>query len=34
MIEAKAKDEAMFKLIRELKYKTNYYFINDTSFKI
>ena len=32
MIEAKAKDEAMFKLIRELKYKTNYKFINDTSF--
>ena len=34
MIEAKAKDEAMFKLIRELKYKSNYKFINDTSFII
>lgn len=34
MIEAKAKDEAMFKLIRELKYKTNYKFIDETSFKI
>lgn len=32
MIEAKAKDEAMFKLIRELKYKTDYNFIDDTSF--
>jgi UV DNA damage endonuclease len=32
MIEAKAKDEALFKLIRELKYKTNYKFIDDTSF--
>ena len=34
MIEAKAKDEAMFKLIRELKYKTNYEFMDETSFKI
>jgi len=34
MIEAKAKDEAMFKLIRELKYKTNYKFIDETSFEI
>lgn len=34
MIEAKAKDEAMFKLIRELKYKTNYNFIDETSFEI
>jgi len=32
MIEAKKKDEAMFKLIRELKYKTNYKFIDDTTF--
>ena len=32
MIEAKKKDEAMFRLIRELKYKTNYKFIDDTSF--
>lgn len=32
MIEAKKTDEAMFKLIRELKYKTNYKFIDETSF--
>lgn len=32
MIEAKEKDEALFKLIREIKYKTNYQFIDDTSF--
>lgn len=32
MIEAKAKDEALFKLVRELKYKTSYKFIDDTSF--
>lgn len=34
MIEAKAKDDAMFRLIRELKYKTDYKFIDDTSFII
>lgn len=34
MLEAKAKDEALFKLIRELKYKTNYEFIDETSFFI
>lgn len=33
MLEAKAKDEALFKLIRELKYKTDYKFIDDTSFR-
>ena len=32
MIEAKKKDEALFKLIRELKYKTNYKFIDETTF--
>lgn len=32
MIEAKEKDEALFRLVRELKYKTNYKFIDDTSF--
>lgn len=32
MIEAKAKDEALFQLIRNLKYKTNYQFIDDTTF--
>lgn len=34
MIEAKAKDEALFRLIRQLKYKTNYHFIDETSFEI
>ena len=32
MIEAKAKDEALFRLIRELKYKTNFKFVDETSF--
>ncbi len=34
MIEAKQKDEALFRLVRELKYKTNYKFIDETSFQI
>lgn len=34
MIEAKQKDEALFKLVRELKYKTNIKFIDDTTFII
>ena len=33
MLECKAKDIALFKLIRELKTKTNYTFLNDTTFK-
>ena len=32
MIEAKMKDEAMFRLIRQLKYLTDYTFIDDTTF--
>lgn len=32
MIEAKKKDEALFRLIRQLKYKTNYLFIDETTF--
>lgn len=32
MIEAKKKDEAMFRLLREIRYKTNYVFIDSTSF--
>lgn len=32
MIEAKKKDEALFRLVRELKYKTNYYFVDETTF--
>ena len=32
MIEAKKKDEALFKLIRELKYKTNYRIEKNTIF--
>lgn len=34
MLEAKAKDEALFRLIRYLKYKTNYKFIDDTTFEV
>ena len=34
MIEAKKKDEALFRLIRELKYKTNYKFLDETSFEV
>ena len=32
MIEAKKKDEALFRLIRELKYKTDYKIENNTIF--
>lgn len=32
MLEAKMKDEALFRLIRELKFQTNYTFIDETSF--
>lgn len=32
MIEAKAKDDALFRLVRQLKYKTNYTFIDETTF--
>ena len=32
MIEAKKTDKAMFKLIREIKYKTTYKFIDETTF--
>lgn len=34
MIEAKEKDEAMFRLIRNIKHKTNYKFIDDTTFEV
>lgn len=34
MLETKAKDDALFRLVRQLKYKTNYKFIDDTSFEI
>lgn len=34
MIEAKKKDEALFRLVRELKYKTDYHFIDETTFII
>ena len=34
MIEAKDKDEAVFKLVRELKFKTNYRFIDETTFEV
>lgn len=32
MLEAKAKDDALYRLVRELKYKTNYTFIDDSTF--
>lgn len=34
MLEAKQKDEALFRLVRALKYKCNYQFVNDTSFLV
>lgn len=32
MLEAKAKDDALFRLVRQIKYKTNYYFLDETTF--
>lgn len=32
MIEAKKKEEALFRLVRELKYKTDYQFLDETTF--
>ena len=34
MIEAKMEDDALFRLVREIKYKTSYEFIDDTTFII
>ncbi len=34
MIEAKGKDDSLFRLIRQIKYKTNYQFIDDTTFLV
>lgn len=34
MIEAKEKDEALFRLVRGLKYKTDYHFIDETTFEV
>jgi len=34
MLEAKAKDDAISRLVRELKYKTNYNFLDETTFII
>ena len=34
MLEAKAKDQALYRLISQLKYLTNYKFIDETSFLI
>jgi len=31
-LEAKAKDDALYRLVRELKYKTNYTFIDESTF--
>lgn len=34
MLEAKGKDDALFRLVRELKFKTNYHFIDETTFEV
>ena len=34
MIEAKAKDDALFRLVREIKYKKDYFFEDETSFYV
>lgn len=34
MLEAKEKDNALFKLVRELKYKTGYTFLDETTFTL
>ena len=34
MIEAKEKDEALFRLVRQLRYKSNYKFVDSTSFLV
>ena len=34
MLEAKAKDDALFRLVRQLKYMTNYKFIDETTFEV
>lgn len=34
MLEAKVKDDALSRLVRELKYKTNYQFLNESTFII
>ena len=34
MIEAKAKDDALYRLVRQLKYKSNYSFIDESTFEI
>lgn len=34
MLEAKAKDDALFRLVRQLKYKTNYKFLDETTFEL
>ena len=34
MIEAKKKDEALFRLVRELKYKSDVIFLDETTFVV
>lgn len=34
ILESKGKDESLFRLVREIKYKTDYKFIDETTFKI
>ncbi len=34
MIEAKAKDDALYRLVRQLKYMKDYKFIDESTFEI
>lgn len=34
MLEAKGKDDSLFRLVRYIKYKTDYEFIDDTTFLV
>jgi UV DNA damage endonuclease len=34
MLEAKGKDDSLFRLVRYIKYKTDYAFIDDTTFLV
>lgn len=34
MIEAKAKDDALYRLVRQLKYKTDYLFLDESTFEV
>ena len=34
MLEVKGKDDSLFRLVRYIKYKTDYKFIDDTTFLV